>query len=312
MGDVDPLSRLLSGVRASSSVTHRTVVEPPFGLRIEEGAHLALATVLTGSCLLLDDDGTSAELGPGRVALVTGPRPFVLADSAETEPTLVVRPDGQYAADGSPLPPPPDVATCELDPGGSTVVVSGSFVVAGQVSTRLLDSLPRFAVCEVDGADLALDFLTRELDSPAPGRDAALDRWLDLALVTTLRRWLAEVQHTPGWYAGISDPVVGPALQAMHEDLAAPWSVAGLARESAVSRSAFGARFTAVVGESPMAYLARARLDAAADLLSAGGESLTTVADRVGYSSPFALSAAFKRHTGVSPSQWRRQRRLPA
>lgn len=308
-GRVDPLSRLLSGVRANSAVVHRTVLEPPFALRIDEEAHLALATALSGACVLVDADGQTATIEAGQVALIVGTDPFVLADRADTEVELVIRPDGLYTPAGQRVPPAPDLATCDLAPGGSTIVVSGSFLVAGQVSSRLVQSLPRFAVCDLAADDLAIGLLSRELDVVSPGRDAVLDRWLDLALVSTLRRWFADAERRPGWYVGLSHPIVAPALRALHENLSTPWTVATLAARSACSRSSFAATFTAVVGQPPMTYLAQTRLDAAADLLLAGEASLSQVAEQVGYSSAFAFSAAFKRHTGFSPAQWRHTQR---
>jgi AraC-like DNA-binding protein len=135
-----------------------------------------------------------------------------------------------------------------------------------------------------------------------PGQEAVLDRLLDLLLIATLRAWFAGPEaEAPSWYRAHSDPVVGRALRMLHHHPAHPWTVAGLAKETGVSRAALARRFTELVGEPPMSYLTEWRLARAADLLREPDATVGSVARQVGYGSPFALSTAFKRHRGVSP-----------
>jgi AraC-like DNA-binding protein len=139
-----------------------------------------------------------------------------------------------------------------------------------------------------------------------PGQEAVLDRLLDLLLVGVLRAWLAFHQaEAPGWYRAQGDPVVGRALRMLQNNPAQPWTVASLASEIGVSRAALARRFTDLVGEPPMAFLTAWRLALAADLLLEPDRTIGAVAQQVGYSSAFALSAAFKRLRGVSPKQHR-------
>jgi AraC-like DNA-binding protein len=100
---------------------------------------------------------------------------------------------------------------------------------------------------------------------------------------------------------------VGHALRLLHNNPAYPWTVASLAAEVAVSRAALARRFTDLVGESPMALLTGWRLTLAADLLLEPDATVGAVARRVGYSSPFTFSTAFKRHYGTSPRGHRRR-----
>ena len=72
-----------------------------------------------------------------------------------------------------------------------------------------------------------------------------------------------------------------------------------------MSRSAFSARFTELVGEPAMQYVTRWRMYAAHTALRENEMSLAAVADRVGYRSEAAFSRAFKRVIGVSPAEWR-------
>jgi transcriptional regulator GlxA family with amidase domain len=106
-----------------------------------------------------------------------------------------------------------------------------------------------------------------------------------------------------------NDPVVDHVLRLMHHSPGHGWTIASLAREAGVSRAALARRFTEAVGQPPMSYLTGWRLSLAADLLAASDRGIEQVAREVGYGSPFALSAAFKRVRGLSPQQHRRAAR---
>ena len=151
-----------------------------------------------------------------------------------------------------------------------------------------------------------MGLLAEEIVKDDPGQEAVLDRLLDLLLIAVLRAWFArEDADAPGWYRAYSDPVVGRALRLIHDDPARPWTVAELAAEAGVSRAALARRFTELVGEPPMTFLTDWRLSLAADLLLEPDATIGSVAHQVGYSTPFALSTAFKRVRGISPRQYR-------
>ena len=149
-----------------------------------------------------------------------------------------------------------------------------------------------------------IPLLAAEIVKDEPGQEAVLDRLLDLLLIASLRAWFAR-PDAPGWYRAYSDPIVGPALRALHDDPAQPWTVAGLARIAGVSRAALARRFNDLVGEPPMSFLTGWRIALAADLLLEPGATVGSVAHQVGYGSPFALSTAFKRVRGVSPQRYK-------
>ncbi len=148
--------------------------------------------------------------------------------------------------------------------------------------------------------------LADEAQVDAPGQGLVLDRLLDVLLVQALRAWLSrQAPAAPGWFTAQGDPVVGPGLRALHADPSRPWTVGLLAREAGVSRALLARRFTALVGEPPMSYLTGWRLALAADLLADPEVTVSAVSRRVGYTSPFTFSAAYKRHFGLSPSEHR-------
>ncbi len=151
-----------------------------------------------------------------------------------------------------------------------------------------------------------IPLLVDEMVKDQPGQDVILDRLLDLLLMSAMRAWFDRPEsEAPGWYLAQSDPAMGSALRMLHNNPAHPWTVAELAEEAAMSRSALARRFTDVVGEPPMTFLTNWRLTLAADLLCEPGNTIGSVARQVGYASPYALSAAFKRVRGISPRDHR-------
>jgi transcriptional regulator GlxA family with amidase domain len=110
-----------------------------------------------------------------------------------------------------------------------------------------------------------------------------------------------------GWFAALRDPAIGRILALVHARYAEDWTADALAHEVGMSRSAFAARFTALLGESPMRYCARWRMQAAANLLRDSRQNIGNVAYDVGFNSEAAFSRAFKREFGSSPATWRRQ-----
>jgi AraC-like DNA-binding protein len=142
----------------------------------------------------------------------------------------------------------------------------------------------------------------------APGARELRGRLAELLFLTTLRLYMRNLPaDATGWLAGLRDPLVGRALQALHATPGRAWSVDQLAASVASSRSALAARVSATQGEPPMHYQARLRMQLAARSLHDRTCSEASVADEVGYDSNAAFQRAFKRHFGVPPAAWRRE-----
>jgi AraC-like DNA-binding protein len=189
------------------------------------------------------------------------------------------------------------------DPDGDTMLLTGTYHSPAEISRSLLSTLPDLVVLRPGEWDSGLvDHVMHEVDRDLFGQDVVLDRLLDLILITAVRAWLARPDaHPPRWYTAQDDPIVGAALTGIHARPDHAWTVASLAAEARCSRALLARRFTESVGVPPMTYLTEWRLSCAADMLLRTDATLETIAREVGYASPFALSAAFKRVRGVSP-----------
>jgi AraC-like DNA-binding protein len=154
-----------------------------------------------------------------------------------------------------------------------------------------------------------LKYTMHEARTARPGNAAMLGRLTELMFVEIIREYMQQVpDDRGGWLAGLKDPYVGKALRLLHANPMRNWTVEDLARETALSRSALAQRFTDLVGEAPMRYLANWRMQLAKDMLREGLHSIQEIAARVGYESEPAFNRAFKRATGCPPAAWRKAR----
>jgi AraC-like DNA-binding protein len=315
---MDELARFLDGPRARGAFLLCAVFDPPWSLRIQDEAPLTIMAVTRGAVAVRPAGGAVTALRPGDVAVVRGPDPYIVCDPPDTAPKVVIHPGQQCATlAGEPLGSVMELGTRTWGTGldGGTAMVVGTYEEADELSHRLLDALPPLVVVRAEQWDDPLvDLLCDEIPRDEPGQSVVLDRLLDLLLIKTLRIWFAglDAEAVPAWFRAQHDAVVGRALRLLQGDPARPWTVASLAAEVGVSRAALARRFTDLVGEPPMAFLTNWRLALAADRLTDPGTTIEAVAREVGYASAFALSAAFKRVRGISPSEHRAAARRPA
>lgn len=158
-----------------------------------------------------------------------------------------------------------------------------------------------------------LDFAVLESRRARPGSRSVLLRIAGLVFVEVLRSYLTALpQERASWLAGLRDPIVGRALARLHSEPARSWTLPDLARDVGASRSVLAERFTSIVGDPPMLYLARWRMQLAASRLAAGAGPVRAVANAVGYESEAAFCRAFKKVTGVTPAAWRKRQRAGA
>ena len=313
---MDAVVGLLDGVRARGAFVLRMMMDPPWSMSIRDDAPLTLICQTHGSAVIVGESCGTVRLGPGDVALTRGTEHYVFADDPATTPMVVIHPGQRCSTlSGEDLrfEMSLGVRTWGNSPSGATRSVICAYEGRSEVSARLLDALPTALVLRADEWETPLvDLLAAEAGNDGPGQEAYLDRLLDLLLIAVLRIWFDRDANAPTWWHAEHDPVVGPALKLIYNNPAHPWTVANLAAAVGSSRAVFAGRFTEQVGEPPIAFLTNWRLALAADLLRSSRATIAAVARQVGYSTPFALSSAFKRAYGVSPNTYRANAAYPA
>ncbi|MFI5761142.1 AraC family transcriptional regulator [Streptomyces sp. NPDC051563] len=305
---MDILSDTLAALRTGRPSVVRTDARAPWGVRFQPVAGAGFHVVVEGNCFLLPVAGDPIALGPGDVVFLRRGTGHAICDAAPGEPVAfepsrvdTSSPIGRFAVEGD---------------GARSVLVCGAYHLDIDRPHPLLGDLPEVIHLPAGpGRDPALrsavDQLCAEIHRPQPGSDSVVAALVDLLLLYILRSWYAELtgERTQGWASALNDPLIAPALKAIHEDPAHPWTVESLGSRSGLSRAAFARRFTSVVGEPPLGYLTTWRMARAARMLRETGDPLGAVAQKAGYTSEFAFAKAFKRHFGTPPGAYRRERR---
>ncbi|HSL19460.1 MAG TPA: AraC family transcriptional regulator [Methylomirabilota bacterium] len=263
--------------------------------------------VADGTCEARLDGRRPVTLNDGDVVVFLHDGPHVMASPGARGPTPI-----------APLLPPPPyhgVERIELGgPGAVSRLICG-FLFHDRVSFNpLLDGLPELLVVTSDAGDRGarhsriFSLIEEESSTARPGSGSLLARLTELLFVEVLRSYMeAMVKGDRGWLAGLRDPFVARVLRLFNDRPDHPWDLASLSREAGLSRSALAARFTDALGEPPMRYLTRLRMQRASNLLEHTDLPLAGVAARVGYASEVSFNRAFRRTVGVPPATWRRR-----
>jgi AraC-like DNA-binding protein len=310
---MDVIAGLLDGPRARRAFLLRSVLVPPWSIRVQDEAPLALVAVVRGHAWVVPDNAEPVRISKGDAVVLRGPDHYTVADQPATRPQALIHPDQSCTRlDGGELDWQAGTGVRTWGNASDAVVeatllVTGTYVARGAISHRLLAALPPVVHVQYPKSDQTLiDVLANEMGKDQLGQQAVLDRLLDLLLVSTLRAWFDRPDAMPpGWYRAQSDPVVGRALLLIQHNPDRPWTLASLAAAVGMSRAGLARRFGNLVGEPPMTFLTTWRLALAADLLSETSDTLDHIARQVGYSNAFALSAAFRRERGMSPREHR-------
>jgi AraC-like DNA-binding protein len=212
--------------------------------------------------------------------------------------------------------PPQDGSMARIDHGGGgelTHVMCG-FLGSDVPHDPLISLLPKVLKLPVkegvigEWIESSLRFAALEMAAGRTGSPALLAQLAECLFMEVVRRYIDSLpQQERGWLAGLRDPVVGRALALLHSRVDQPWTADELARELGLSRSAFADRFTRIMGEPPIRYLAKQRMRVAAQRLRTSHEPVARIAFEVGYESEAAFNRAFKRELGVPPATWRAQ-----
>jgi len=314
---MDVLTDALEAIHLKSVIHGRLELSAPWGFRVAFGRS-GFYVVTRGNCWLeVEGVAEPVQLASGDFVLLPHAQAHVLRDSRRTR-----------AAPASEVFARCPKSTQGCQPGGIrryggggalTTMVGGCFLFEDGAQNPLVASLPPVVHVKGDGGravqwlEASLQFVASEMASGQPGAETVVSRLADILFVQAVRAHLAQsAPETTGWLRALVDPQIGAALGLMHEKPEEAWTVEALAARVAMSRSAFAARFAQLVGEPPLTYLTRWRMQKATRLLRGGRASIGEVASRVGYEAEAAFSKAFKRWTGVAPGAYRRAEAAPA
>jgi AraC-like DNA-binding protein len=325
---IDPLSDVLRAVRLTGAVFFRVEATSPWVIEVPDTSALASVTlpraqhvisyhvVTRGSCSGALLGAAPVRLEEGDVLVLPHGDPYVMSIS----PGMRGGPDmaevlaflAQMVAGRLPF-------TVAEGGGGPEQLglVCGFLGCDVHPFNPLLAALPRLlhvrqAFAPGDPLGRLIDFAIAESRERRAGGECVRLRLSELMFVEVVRRYLAGLPaEQTGWLAGLRDRIVGRALALLHARPGEAWTLEMLAKDVGLSRSALAERFTHFVGDPPMQYLGRWRMQAAARLLADGQAKVSAVALQVGYDSEAAFSRAFKKLAGVPPATWRSRYATP-
>ncbi len=308
---VDPLGEALHFLHMSGVFYTRSEFTAPWALALPPMPDCLMFHVVTSGRCWLDVEGNEpCLLQPGDFALVP-----------HGEGHQLLSAPGVHAANLFDLPREQISERYELlqygKGGEATSMICGAVRLDHPAAHQLIRFLPKLLLIEawrsphMEWIQSTLRLMATEARELRPGGETIITRLADILVIQAIRSWMAEDPTAQtGWLGALHDKQIGHALLLIQRDPAQAWTVASLADAVAMSRSAFAARFKELVGESPMQYVTRWRMNVALSLLKEEYVPLGELADRLGYQSEAAFSRAFKRFIGISPGAARRRAQI--
>ena len=304
-------AELLQTIRVRRSVCFRPTFGAPWSSRLA-GTVTHFHYVMSGTCWLhVGGMPELTRLCAGDLVVVPSGRPHTICDSLGTPPTDFFELVNAHRADGS-------GAIRAGGCGALTSFLCGGLVLENGAANVLLSVLP--PVIHVRGGarsagvwqEAIAAHLVEELQTGKAYREPVVTRFVDMLFIQAVRAYLYENAHRvpTGWLAALRDRRVAQAVALMHSQPEGRWTVNGLAKRLAVSRSALAEKFSQLLGEPPHRYLARLRFDIASERLRTTDDKIASIAISTGYKSLAAFSKAFKQQLGMSPIEYRRIVRL--
>lgn len=303
-------------VRAGEPVVAQTPNMKLVGRRLMPGAASVIPfhIMLRGRCWVesIDSDDPAVQFSEGDIVLYPhGHGHIFVTNRGDRLPPKL----DAYRRDGGQTLP------IMMDLGGegppALRFVCGYLACDKAAFNPLLEALPSQVLAKrpPEGNHIEVDLIHSALgesDSYRSGSETVLARLSELLFIRVLRRYIEQLpEQSVGWLAGLRDPNISRALQLMHGDPARDWTLEELARESGMSRAIFADRFAKCLGETPMRYLAKWRMQLAGNLLDRPDATIEDVAAKIGYRSEAAFNRAFKSIVGKPPGAWRRSRVNP-
>jgi AraC-like DNA-binding protein len=309
---VDPLGEALHFLRMTGVMYCRSEFTAPWALALPPLEDFLMFHVVTsGQCQLEVDGCEDQVLRPGDFVLVPHGAGHRLASGSNVPAANLFDLPREQVSDRYEI----------LRHGGGgapATVICGAVRFDHPAAARLVQLLPRvisvdsWSSSEMEWIQSTLRLIALEAKEMRPGGETVITRLADILVIQAIRSWITtHPAARTGWLGALQDKQIGRALSLVHRDPARSWTLNALADEAAMSRSAFAARFTELVGEPAMHYVARWRMHVALTWLKEDAAPLAEMANRLGYESEAAFSRAFKRFLGFPPGAVRRTMARP-
>jgi AraC-like DNA-binding protein len=305
----DPVGEALHFLRMDGAFYCRSELTAPWGLTLDPmPGYLWFHVVTNGGALLEVEQDQARWLHPGDVSLVPHGNGHVVRSEPGVAAPGILELELEHPSDRYEI----------LRHGGGgapTTLICGAVRFDHPVARNLIGILPPILYIQASDEPRAswmqgvFKLMAAEARAFQPGGEAVITRLADVLVIQAIRAWIetAPAART-GWLGALQDPQIGQALALIHRDPTRPWTVASMAHELAMSRSAFAARFTQLVDQPAMQYLTRWRMQLAHHALQTEGATVAEVATRLGYQSEAAFARAFKRVIGIPPGAVKRGR----
>jgi AraC-like DNA-binding protein len=306
---MDPLSEVFGSMRIQEAVYTRLEATAPWGFRYSGDTvpRIRFGLMVRGSAFLkFKNQRQAIPLSGGDVFI------FILSDESFT---MLDHPRSAVADYG-------ELRKLEVDRvihygggGAPTTLVSGSFRMSAFEAPLISTILPRYLHLRLEqnrsyAFQSVLDLLEAETAQPGMASSRLISCLYESLFVYAIRAYASSSAAPPkGWLAAMSDEHLSKAIGAMHSGIDRNWSVASLAREARMSRSAFALKFKNVLGQTPLEYLRQWRMYRASAMIRSNNTSFGEVASAVGYGSESSFSRVFRREMGVAPREYRRKTR---
>jgi len=311
-GFADPLGETLHMLRLDGSLYCRSELTAPWGIDMPSfDGYMIFHVVTSGHCWLEVEGEEARLLQQGSLTLVPHGNGHCIRSSPSVRAMPLFDIPVERVSDRY------EVMRYGGD-GDLTQLTCGVVSFDQLAGQQLVAQLPE--VLQIDSWDeeedswlqSTLRFISREASELRPGGETVITHLADILIIQAIRTWIDQAPEADqGWLAALRDKQVGRALAAIHREPQKDWTVDSLAREVGMSRSGFSARFTSLVGESAKRYLTQWRMQLARTQLQQTSDSLSVLADRLGYQSEAAFCRAFKRVYGVPPGSFRHSTPAP-
>jgi AraC-like DNA-binding protein len=306
----DPLGEALHFLRMAGVFYCRSEFSAPWGLELPPFDNCVMFHMVTSGECWIEVDGVEPHLmRPGELVLVPHGNGHRLSSAPGLAAAKLFDLEREQVSERFEI----------LRHGGggfAATAICGVVQFEGPAAQQLIQLLPRLikvsawgGAPEMEWIQSTLRFMGDEAREARAGGETVITRLADILVIQAIRAWIASDSRTDtGWLGALHDKQIGRAIAAIHRHAEKPWTLTSLAAHVGMSRSAFAARFTQLVGEPAMRYVARWKMQSALTLLKGGDASIGAVASRLGYDSEAAFSRTFKRVIGVSPGAARRSR----